>query len=337
MRTEQGPGRRVVSETRPVAADVTVVVPTYNRRELLARTLDSLERLDPRPAEVIVVSDGSTDGTGDLVRGRRLSLLESHSTGAGGARNVGWRAARTAIVAFVDDDCTVEPRWADALAEYFADTEAGLVQGRTRPAGEAGPNDRTLDIRWGNGLFESCNIAYRREVLEAVGGFDESFGREFSRKPSPRSKNRLPLGEDTDLGWRVRRAGWRAAFAEDAVVRHAVFPGRFADSVREEWRKRQFPYVVRHIPELRDAFPRGRWFLRRQSPSAQLALVGGLLTIFGRRAPVRLFGAVLTAPYVRWVLRREPTLGLAARQAVRDAVGSAALVAGSVQQRTLLL
>jgi GT2 family glycosyltransferase len=240
-------------------------------------------------------------------------------------------------VAFVDDDCTVEPRWVAALTEAFADGEVGLVQGRTRPAGDAGPNDRTLDNRSGNGLFESCNIAYRREVLEALGGFDESFGREFSRKPSLRSKNRLPLGEDTDLGWRVRRAGWRAAFANDAVVRHAVFPGRFADSVREEWRKRQFPYVVRRIPELRDALPRGRWFLRRQSPSAQLALLGGLLTIVGRSTGVRMIGPALAAPYVRWVLRREPSLGLAARQAVRDAVGSAALVAGSVQQRTLLL
>lgn len=302
---------------------VAVVVPTYQRRDLLARTLRSLAGLEPAPDEILVVSDGSTDGTEELLVAGGVPWSRTERAGAAGARNHGWRATGCDVVAFLDDDCEAEPQWLAALLEPFATTGVGVVQGRTCPAGRVGPDDRSIDVASEYGLYESCNIAYRREALESVGGFDESFGTRFGGRP---------FGEDTDLAWRVRRAGWSSAFAADAVVRHHVFPGTFRDSLREEWRRGRFPYLVGAIPELRDLLPAGRWALRRQSPWAQLALVGCGVAL---RSPK--VGAVLAAPYAAWLVTRTRSPRAAARQAVLDAAASAALVAGSLRHRHLLL
>lgn len=302
---------------------IAVVIPTFQRRDLLAATLDSLAALDPAPAEVVVVCDGSTDGTDELVRRQGIQLLHTDRRGAAGARNAGWRATTSPVVVFIDDDCVAEPGWLGALAEPFRDQRIGVVQGRTLPARPPGPDERTIHVESEYGLYESCNIAYRRSALEQVGGFDERFGRIFGGRP---------FGEDTDLAWRVRRAGWSSAFAEHAVVRHHVFPGRFVDSLREDWRRGRFPFLVREIPELRSVLPGRGWFLRRHSAWAQLALVAGTALAVPR---VRLLAPALALPYARWLARHHRHD--AARQAARDAVTSVALLAGSARHRSLLL
>jgi GT2 family glycosyltransferase len=318
------------------APTIGIVVPTYNRRELLTGTLDSLAAAGWLDERVVVVSDGSTDGTDDAVRARGVTLIVTPRAGPAGARNAGWRASNAEVVAFVDDDCTVEAGWLDALVAPLADPAVGLVQGRTQPAGEVGPNDRTIDVRSERGLYESCNIAYRRAVLESVGGFDEYFSdvgaTARTTADTATSSRRHHFGEDTDLAWRVRRDGWRTAFADDAVVRHHVFPGNFADSLREEWRRRNFPYLVRKIPELRPLMPGGRWCLRRHSAFAQLALVGVVVAPRSWK-----LGAVLAAPYACWLLRRTRDPRVIVRLVSRDAVGSTALLVGSIEQRTLVL
>lgn len=302
---------------------VAVVVPTYQRRDLLVSTLDSLERLHRRPDEVVVVSDGSTDGSDELALDRGLRLIRTDRLGAAGARNAGWRATNADVVAFTDDDCAAEPQWLDALLDPFLDESVGIVQGRTAPAGPVGPFDRTIDVASERGLYESCNIAYRRGALEVAGGFDESFAQRFGGRP---------FGEDTDLAWRVRRSGWRTAFADDAVVRHHVFAGTFADTLREQWRLRWFPTMVHLYPELREQLPGGRWFLRRQSAAAQLLLVAPLVAVRSRTA-----AALLALPYAAWLVRRHRRPGPAARQVARDIVASAALLRGSIAARTPLL
>jgi GT2 family glycosyltransferase len=301
---------------------VAVVVPTYNRRDLLLQTIRSIEALRHQPDEVVVVSDGSTDGSDAAAAALGVTVLRTDRAGAAGARNRGWRTVRAEVVAFVDDDCTADPGWLDALVRPFGDPSVGLVQGRTVPAGPVRPHDRTIDVASEYGLYESCNIAYRRDALDAVDGFDESFGTRFGGRP---------FGEDTDLAWRVRRAGWRSAFAADAVVRHHVFPGTWRDSVREEWRRGRFPYLVREIPELRTLLPAGAYTLRRQSVVSQLALLSLLLAT--RRPPALL----LALPHLGWLARRHRGPRAVARQAALDAVASAALLAGSVRHRSLLL
>lgn len=316
-----------------------VVIPTHNRRALLTATLDSLTDQTRPPDRVVVVADGCTDGTVDALQDRPgVTVLATPGLGAAGARNAGWRALGTDLVAFIDDDCRAEPRWLEELARGFAGEDVGLVQGRTLPAGDVGPFDRTVWVTGETGLYESCNIAYRRAALERVGGMREEFGRGLAqRRGSPAAGGGSGFGEDTDLAWRVMRSGWRPAFAPGAVVRHAVFPGSAATMLAEAWRTSAFPFLVREIPELRDRLPGGRWLLRKQSAAAQLALAGiagGLLAGAAGRRPLT---AALAAPYVVWLSRQTRRPGPAARLAARDAVTSAALLTGSLRHRSILL
>lgn len=318
---------------------VGVVVPTHNRRDMLTQTLQSLAAQSRPPDEIVVVADGCVDGTLEALRGRRdVTVLATPGFGAAGARNAGWRSLGSDIVAFIDDDCRAEPQWLAELVKDFRRPDVGLVQGKTLPAGNVGPYDRTVRVVRETGLYESCNIAYRRVALAQVGGMREDFGRGFGqRRGDPARGGGSGFGEDTDLAWRVLRSGWRSEFSDCSVVRHAVFPGTAASMVAEAWRTRLFPFLIREIPELRAYLPGGCWKLRRQSALSQLAvggIAGGLSAgLLGRRP----YPAVLAVPYLIWLGRQTRHPGRASRTAVRDAVTSAALLTGSVRHRTILL
>lgn len=314
---------------------VGVVVPTHNRRHLLMRTLESLAAQSRPPDQVVVVADGCVDDTVEALEAcDGITVVTSPGVGAAGARNAGWRLVDSDVVAFIDDDCRAEPGWIAGLLEGFRTPDVGLVQGATLPAGDVGPYDRTVRVVSETGLYESCNIAYRRDALVQVGGLREDFGRGFAqRRGDPASGGGSGFGEDTDLAWRVLRSGWRSEFAPGAVVRHAVFPGTPRSMLAEAWRTQLFPFLLREIPELRVHLPGGRWQLRRQSAPAQLALLGVLASLIWRRPAA----TGLAAPYLLWLSRQTRQPAGAARLAVRDAVTSAALLAGSVRHRTVLL
>src|SRR5205823_4330911 len=169
--------------------------------------------------EVIVVDDASTDDTQAVLRaeekrGELALRMVGHEGGGGpgGARNSGWPLARAALVAFTDDDCEPEPRWLEELLAAWAGEPLRFVQGSTLPIeselGEQGPTTYTYDIRSLDLNFPACNIAYPKELLEQLGGFDAA--------TFPRT------GEDCDLAWRAIEAGAEPRFAADALVRHAV-------------------------------------------------------------------------------------------------------------------
>ena len=162
---------------------------------------------------------------------------------------------------------------------------------------------------------------------------DEDFVRRIQpRVGLPGRKGGRPFAEDTHLAWRVRRAGWQSVFAGDAIVRHAVFPGSLADTLKEEWRKGNFTLVLDEIPELRELLPGGGYLLRRQSLLAQGALLGGLLALARRPRA----GLAFAAPYLLWLARRG-SLADIAHQATRDTVCSVSLLLGSAKTGRLLL
>ena len=196
---------------RPV--DVSVVIPTYNRRELLLQCLHSLGRqsLGRDRFEVVVASDGSTDGTPAAARaagaelGLHLVVVEARRGGPGHARNRGLAEARGTVIAFTDDDVEHEPGWLAAGLAGFADDKVGGVEGRTEPVmGDESLFRFNLENRDG-GNYPTCNMFYLRQALDRAGGFDTRFRR---------------VREDTDLALRVMAAGFRIGFAPDAVVYH---------------------------------------------------------------------------------------------------------------------
>jgi HAD superfamily hydrolase (TIGR01662 family) len=206
----------------PRAARFDLVVPTVGR-ESLGRLLAALAAASgPLPGQVLLVDDRASDRTAPPLPcppprlADRLRVVRGRAAGPAAARNLGWRRATAPWVAFLDDDVEPGPTW---LADLEADL-AGLPpevagsQGRLRvplPAGRR-PTDWERNV---HGLqtarWATADMAYRRAVLEEVGGFDERFPRAYR--------------EDADLALRVLRAGHRIVRGR----RRTTHPVRRAD------------------------------------------------------------------------------------------------------------
>jgi glycosyltransferase involved in cell wall biosynthesis len=308
--------------------DASVVIPARNAAATLPLTLAALARqADPPEHELIVVDDGSTDATPEIALQAGAELLRTGGgEGPGAARNVGAARARGDVLVFVDADCEPEPDWLARLVAHARD--ADLVQGKVLPPDGmiAGPFDRQLAIVSEYGLYQTANLAIRRELFERIGGF----------APIVMPRRSKELGEDSWLAWRARRAGARTRFADDAVVRHAVFPRGARGYVGEQLRVRFFPVLVQHMPELRDAFLYRRWFLSRRSAHFDVALVAAVAAVAVRNP----LPALLAAPYAktvwtdggRWGWRNRPRV--AAVQMCADVVRAGSLAWGSLRRRT---
>ncbi len=309
------------------AVEASVVIPAHNAAETLPATLAALAAQKTGATfEVIVVDDGSTDDTARIAEQAGTRLVRNpRPVGPGAARNAGVAAARGALLAFTDADCEPTPGWLDAGVEALG--EAGLVQGRVapQPGVPVGPFDRTLWVTAPVGLFESANLFVRRELFEALGGFDEGLltlaGSHF--------------GEDVSFGWRVRRGGVETGFSEAALVHHAVFTRGPAEYLRERKRAAYFCALAHLVPELRRSLFYRRWFLSRRS-ALFTAAAGGILASSASRKPALALAAV---PYARLLVADARANGAkaAAIIALGDTLGLAALIRGTVRFRTLVL
>jgi glycosyltransferase involved in cell wall biosynthesis len=278
---------------------------------------------------VIVVDDGSTDSTPQIVEGAGppVSLIRGPQAGAAEARNAGARAARAEAIAFTDSDCFPTPGWLAAGLSALA--ESDLVQGQVRPdpGPEPWPFDRSLWVLGPSPLFESANLFVRRAAFERAGGFE-----------APLALGGRPMGEDVLFGWKLRRTGARTTYAPDALVHHEVFRDGGRRIVSERLRSREWPRLAGVIPELREHFFFGRWFLSRRSAAFDAALAASATAAL-RRSPLPLAAAL---PYLallwkeaeRWPGDRPR---VAAVHLLADAVNLAALAAGSANARELVL
>lgn len=317
-----------------------VVVATHNRADLLPRLLRALERQHGIEAfEVVVVDDASTDDTpsvlDELARTAsvpvRIHRIESNR-GPATARNLGWRASTAPYIAFTDDDCVPQAGWLESLVDALGTND--VAQGRTMPdpaqAAHHGPFSRTLDVKTEDGFYQTCNIAYRRSVLERLGGFDEHF--------------RHPAGEDTDLAWRARDAGAATTFVDGAVVYHDVRRSRFRTHLRDTWRWEGCVLTIRKHPGLRSLIWR-RVFLRATHPPALLGGLGLVIVVVAIGRPLaQAAGLALLIPYARlriwrWPLSGGPRRRLAAIPGafVADLAESLAMIVASVRYRTFVL
>jgi hypothetical protein len=253
-------------------------------------------------------------------------VIRIEAKGPADARNAGAAATSAPLLAFTDADCFPAPDWLAAAVRALE--RADLVQGAVRPERPPGPFDRTLWVQRRSALWESANLLMRRELFDAVGGFEQwivpSIGKSF--------------GEDMWLGWRASRLGAVLDFAPDAAVEHAVFERDPAAYVEERRRLRYFPAAVRRMPELRDAFLHGRVFLDASTRDFDLAITGCALAA-ARRSPKPL---ALAAPFAVRVARRASPHGrhaptVAAAEIAAHVVGAYSLALGSVRHRTPVL
>lgn len=210
---------------------VSVIVVNWNRRDLLHACLKSLQRQTNTEFEIIVVDNGSADGSPEMVNREYPSvqvIRNDENRGFCAANNQGIQTSQGEFVALLNNDAEAEPAWLESLMRALdARPDCGMAaskilvwedptridkaghliypdgQNRGRGSGELdrGQYDLPEDTLWPDG----CAALYRREMLTAIGGFDEDF---------------FAYADDAELGLRARIAGWGCVYAPAAVVRH---------------------------------------------------------------------------------------------------------------------
>jgi GT2 family glycosyltransferase len=259
---------------------ISVLIATRDRAAQLGSLLRSLEvaqRGVSVDVEVVIIDNGSTDGTAQVVgdwvaagTGRRLLFVEQQ--GKSHALNHGIRLARGELLAFTDDDVEVAPNWVQAILDFYARhvhydaamgrvlipptiTDTEVVKRiwcyETLPLFDRGDIVSDLTEMYG------CNMVLRRSVINAVGMFDIRLGPGASG-----------LGEDSDLSTRMLQAGMRIGYMPDAVVYHAVDVTRLTPEFFREYHRRKARgdferapahYAQKNLPRLIDASLRWAW------------------------------------------------------------------------------
>lgn len=321
---------------------MAVIIPVRDRRDLLAETLDALDAQTFSNFEVIVIDDGSTDGTREMaaarsVAGRPVRVLDNPGTGPYAARQHAADSTSAELLAFTDSDCVPTPRWLEALVAA-ADAGADVVAGPTRPVRMPRPLERCMTSSGEDGGYPTCNVMYRRSSFEAAGGFALTPGHPLSFPTSSLARN-FYMGEDTLMGWRMRRNGARPGFSEDAVVLHQVLPPDLSDQLTRMWLLSATPQLFKLVPELRETLLANKVFFQVRNRLLVYVMAGGLLARQPSVAGAAL--ALWSALKVRRHLREGSGVGesLAALPAelASDVVATAALLKGSVQARTVVL
>jgi glycosyltransferase involved in cell wall biosynthesis len=229
-----------------LACDVSVVVPTYNRRSILRRTLESLvaQRASAVRYEVLVVDNNSSDDTREMVEvfsreHPRIRYLFEPRQGVSHARNTGVAAARAPLLAFIDDDVEAGPTWVAAIKQAFdAHPEIDCLGGRIEPRWTAPPPPWLTPMFWaavalqaGKGdspyidadhaspCLMTANFACRRTALQQVGGFSVAYLRD----------------EDRELQLRLWAAGKRGMYVDEVAVTTEVPLDRLTKSYHRQF------------------------------------------------------------------------------------------------------
>jgi mycofactocin system glycosyltransferase len=236
---------------------VSIIIPVFNRPAEIEACLASLQVLDypAEKIEVIVVDDASWDHTAAVVRRFDVRLIvQPHNQGQSAARNAGVAAADGEIIAFLDSDCTAQPDWLRSLTPYFQDPRVALVGGYVDTCYREKAMDRYEQVcsalnmgrepvmgRGDRSVFyvPTCNMLVRRQAYLQVGGLDE----------------RLQVGEDVDLCWRLMAAKHHLLYRPEGAVRHKhrnrLLPGllrRFDYGTSEAVLYARFPKVSKQFP-----------------------------------------------------------------------------------------
>lgn len=207
------------------ALDISVVVPTYNRREIVLQSLETLfvQDFPSSRFEIIVVVDGSSDGTAAALRtfepACRFRVIEQENRGLAGARNTGYRAAESDLVLFLDDDMRCDPELLTQHVRAHRRFAQAVIFGSLFLTSDSSANLASECFRRELGAFHlqhvidpsrewkitDCifsNASITRELLRKVDGFDEQFR----------------MREDLELGIRLRKAGVRMEYVKDAIA-----------------------------------------------------------------------------------------------------------------------
>jgi glycosyltransferase involved in cell wall biosynthesis len=271
---------------------VSVVVPTYKRPDYIERCLKALltQDLPPEEFEVLIVDDAVDDTTRQRVAevmkqaehegrsGYTVRYVQGRGEGdpdhsPASARNIGWQAAQSEIIAFTDDDCIPEQRWLRTGLAAFGD-DIAAISGRIVTPLPARPTDYEYNAaQITRAEFATANSFYRRSVLEKVGGFDERF--------------RAAWREDSDLYFTLLAHHEKCIFLHDAAVMHPVRPERWGISIKQQRKSMYNALLYKKHPVLY------RQRIQQTIPWRYYCIVGALfITILAMLAQVWLLAVL---------------------------------------------
>ena len=196
---------------------ISVIIPVYNGEGIIGRCLESLMMQAKKPDEIILVDDGSSDRTKDVVRKYRdVILLEQMHKGPAAARNFGAKKSKGDILLFTDADCTLHENWVSEMAKPFGDKAIAGVQGRystTQKSVMARFVQLEIEDRYDRmkrfkniDFIGSYSAGYKKDIFIRSGGFDETFP--------------VASGEDPELSFKLAKAGHKMVFNDKAIVYH---------------------------------------------------------------------------------------------------------------------
>lgn len=207
---------------------ISVVIPAYNASNIIGCVLKSLQVQTFTDFEVIVVDDGSTDDTENIVRGfKDVKFRRQDHKGPAAARNLGIKTATGDIIAFTDTDCAVDRNWLKNMAQCFTE-DVSAIMGRVNipestfvgdsisalgfPAGGSVGFENMWKVFDGfTDHLSTCNCAVKKSVFEKFGYFDETF--------------RKACNEDTELSYRLEKNNVKIKYCPDVVISHDARTG----------------------------------------------------------------------------------------------------------------
>ena len=197
---------------------VSIVIPSFNGASRLGNCLNALlKQRAGRDAEILVINDGSTDNTEDVVANYSgIRCITQANSGPAAARNRGVTEARGTIILFTDDDCVPAPDWLDTMLLLFHDPEVVGVKGVYRTH-QKSVIARFVQIEYEDryrlmsnleyiDFIDTYSAAFRRDRFLEMGGYDTSFP--------------VACAEDIELSYRMSARGWKMKFAPAAIVYH---------------------------------------------------------------------------------------------------------------------
>ncbi len=214
---------------------LSIIIPTFNGASRVGKCLAALvPQTEGRDAEILVVNDGSTDNTADVVAGysdSKVRLISQANAGPAAARNRGALEARGSILLFTDDDCVPMPDWLDAMAKPFEDPEVVGVRGVYRTS-QKRLAARFVQIEYEDryrlmrGLrcidfIDTYSAGFRRDRFLEMTGYDTSFP--------------VACAEDIELSYRMSARGWKMKFAPAAIVYHS-HPDTFSRYLQKKYK-----------------------------------------------------------------------------------------------------
>jgi GT2 family glycosyltransferase len=291
---------------------ISIIIPTFNGALRIGNCLNALLKQAGRDVEILVVDDGSTDNTPEVIGSYAgVRLITQRNAGPAAARNRGALAARGTLLLFTDDDCVPLADWLDAMIEPFDDPQVVGAKGiyRTRQKRLAA---RFVQIEYEDryrlmaGLdcidfIDTYSAAFRRDHFLEMAGYDTSFP--------------VACAEDIELSYRMSARGWKMKFAPEAVVYH-THPDSLAQYLKKKYKFAFWRVLaVRKNPSKAVKDSHTPQLMKLQLLFAPALLVAAAFDLAARPpfpATLLVLAAFLlsTLPFVLRALAKDPIVGL---------------------------